>query len=66
MIGVIVNCLKANLYNKPDIHSGTICMLDMLTEVVIDEKESSDGFYKVYISSGIEGFCEKKYIAIRQ
>jgi hypothetical protein len=32
---------------------------------MIDEKESTEEFYKVCTAAGIEGFCMKKFIAIQ-
>jgi len=41
------------------------CEVDYQTELMIDENESTEEFYKVFTIAGIEGFCMKKFIAIR-
>lgn len=64
--GVVTDCLKLNIRKEPSANSGIVCAIDCLTEVTIDEKESTDEFYKICTVSGIEGFCMKKFIAIRQ
>lgn len=64
-IGVVTDCLKVNMYKEADIESVIMCKIPCLTEVVIDEEESTDTFYKIYTCAGIGGFCMKKYISIR-
>lgn len=65
-IGIVTGCLSLNVRKEPRMSSEIICLLDSLTEVLIDEKGSTDEFYKVTTASGIDGFCMKKYISIRQ
>jgi outer membrane biosynthesis protein TonB len=68
MIGVVVNCQKLNVRRRPRIDpnpASVIAVLKALTEVEIDEKKSTDDFYKIFTAAGVEGFCMKKFIAIR-
>lgn len=37
---------------------------DALTQVCVDFDASTEDFYKVRTSEGIEGFCMRKYIAL--
>ena len=46
--------------------SNVICTIPCLTKVMIDENESTANFYKVYMVSGIEGYCMKKFITISE
>lgn len=64
-IGVVTNCTKLNVREAPNKDSSIICTIDCLTEVMIDDEESTDDFYKVCIASGTEGFCMKNFISIR-
>ena len=64
VFGVVTNCIKLNVRNKPEIGSTKICTIWSDTKVMIDLKESTDEWYKVYLSEGINGFCMKKYISI--
>jgi len=64
-IGFVTNCKKLNVREKPRTDATIICEVDYQTEVMIDEKESTEEFYKVYTAAGVEGFCMKKFIAIR-
>lgn len=66
VVGIVTDCLKLNLRNKPD-HDATVLMvIPALTEVVIDMEASTDYFYKVCTAAGLAGFCMRKYIAIRK
>ena len=64
-IGFVTNCKKLNVREKPRTDATIICEVDYQTELVINEKESTEEFYKVCTAAGIEGFCMKKFIAIQ-
>lgn len=64
-IGSVSGCSKLNVRFRPNSNSDIVCTIDYNTEVMIDESESTNEYYKVYTSSGIEGFCIKKYIDIK-
>lgn len=61
-VGVVVNCRKLNVRTEPDKNSEAICTIDAGAEVIIDEAESTEEFYKVYTETGVEGFCMREYI----
>lgn len=63
--GIVTDCLKLNIRKEPNPNSRIVCAIDCLTEVVIDEEESTDEFYKICTVSGVEGFCMKKFITIQ-
>lgn len=64
-IGLVTNCKKLNVREKPTVEAQVVCEIVCSTELMIDEKESTEEFYKVCTASGIEGFCMKKFIAIQ-
>mgnify|MGYP002685185427 CR=1 FL=1 len=64
-IGLVSNCKKLNVREKPTVEAPVVCEIVCRTELMIDEKESTEEFYKVYTAAGIEGFCMKKFIAIQ-
>ena len=64
-IGLVSNCKKLNVREKPTVEAPVVCEIDCQTELMIDEKESTEEFYKVCTAVGIEGFCMKKFIAIQ-
>lgn len=64
--GVVTNCLRLNVRKSPSATAEIEYVIEALTEVSIDLKESTKDFYKVCTSAGVEGFCMKKFIAIKQ
>lgn len=64
--GVVTDCLKLNLREEADPDANVVTVIPALAEVVIDMEASTDSFYKVCTAAGIEGFCMRKYIAIRK
>lgn len=64
-IGVVADCITLNVRKEPDINSEVICSIPCLTEVVIDDSESTKDFYKVCTPAGIEGFCMVKFVKVR-
>lgn len=66
MFGVVTNCLRLNVRKSPSTTAEIEHVIEALTEVSIDLKESTNDFYKVCTSAGVEGFCMKKFIAIKQ
>lgn len=64
--GVVTNCMRLRVREKPDRNAAMICAIETLTKVVIDEDESTDEWYKVYLENGISGYCMKKFITVEQ
>lgn len=64
--GVVTNCLKLNVRENPNTDSKVVCEVSMLDELMIDEEASTDEWFKVYTEMGVEGFCMKKYISVKQ
>jgi len=64
-IGFVTNCKKLNVRKEPKTDSDIVCEIDYQTELMIDENESTEEFYKVFTAAGIEGFCMKKFIEIQ-
>lgn len=66
IIGVVVNCTRLNVREEPNAKADIVCVIEALDEVMIEEGASTDDFYKIYTTSGLEGFCMKKFIVIRE
>ena len=62
--GKISNCKKLNVRKLPSRDAGIVSELVEGSEVMIDEKESTALFYKIYTEHGIEGFCMKQFIKV--
>ena len=61
--GVIDGCVYAQVLDRPGYKADVICELPIGTEVMIDENESTDLFYKIYTATSLEGYCERIYIS---
>lgn len=61
-IGIVSDCKYLNVRSQPDKSSNTVHVLEAGTVVEIDTLNSSDEFYKVFISNEVEGYCMKKFI----
>lgn len=64
-VGKVSNCTKLNVRKDPDINADILFIIDKDTEVVIDNEESTEEWYKVIVNEQ-EGFCMKKYISLPQ
>lgn len=62
--GVVVKCTRLNVRKEPTPKADILCTVDANCEVVIDEANSTEDFYKVYTAAGIEGYCVKYFISI--
>ena len=49
-----------NIYSEPDFSSDIVCTLELPTQLVISEEESTKSFYKVYTEFGLAGFLRKE------
>lgn len=66
VIGVVTDCLKLNIRKKPSMDSKVVTVATCLDELEIDMGDSNDDWYAVCTAAGIEGFCMKKFVAVRQ
>lgn len=67
VIGVVVNCQKLRVRSEASANAdNTVIILDALSEVTVDEDASTEDFYKVCTVAGVEGFCMKKFIALKR
>lgn len=67
-IGTVIGCQKLNVRKESRLDSPIVCIIDCQTELTINEKESTEDFYKVSIDMGTEGFngyCMKKFITVQ-
>lgn len=63
-IGIVTNCKKLNIRKEPKPDAAIIGNVDCQTELMIDETESTDDFYKICTATGIEGFCMRKFVTV--
>lgn len=60
----VVNCDRLNIRCNPNIHSNVRCTVKAGTELMINKESSTDRWYSVCTSAGVEGFCMKDYIKV--
>ena len=66
VISVVTDFLKLNIREKPSKDSRVVTVVTCLDELEIDMGDSNDDWYAVCTAAGIEGFCMKKFVAVRQ
>ena len=63
----VVNCSLLRVRSAADssIVANVICEIPEGTEVQIDNTKSTEDFYAITTTVGVEGFCMKKFITIK-
>lgn len=64
-IGIVTGCSRLYVREKANKESKFLCIINQNAEVVIDTEKSTKDFYKVCTSTGVEGYCMKKFISIK-
>ena len=62
--GKIFGYEKLYVRKEPSVDSEPVGIVGINNDLAIDEYHSTDDFYKVYTSNGLEGYCVKKFIKI--
>lgn len=55
---------KLNIRQAPDLTAPVLIIIDHSVELLIDQNESTNDFYKVTTPEGIEGYCMKKFVTV--
>ena len=64
VIGVVSNCDRLNVREKPFKGANVLTILGGGCDIIINEHLSTEIFYHVQTRHGIQGFCQKDYISI--
>ena len=64
--GVVTDCMRLYVRKDPSADGEVVTVIDCLSKVMVDMEGSTDEFYKVCTASGAEGFCMRKYIALKR
>ena len=64
-IGTVVNCPRLRVRATASTNADVLCEIESGSEVTIDKAKSTKDFYAVCTSAGVEGFCMKKFIAVK-
>lgn len=60
--GKVINCTKLNVRETPSIDANVVCVLNTGAEIEINVEKSTDEWVNVYTTTGIEGYCMRKFI----
>lgn len=63
-INGMVNTDVLNVHEEPKENSEVLGIIDRTTNVLIDDAESTEDFYKICTETGLEGFCVKQFITV--
>lgn len=64
VVGVVTDCTRLNVREAPHSDAAVLGIITAATELIVLEDESTDEFYKICTSIGLEGYCMKKFITI--
>lgn len=62
--GKVNGCEALNIRKKPTINSDVADVIKKDSKVTVYLKDSTEDFYKIMTSKGVEGYCMKKFIKI--
>lgn len=66
IIGFVTGCIKLNIRKEPSIDAEVLCEVVATSPLSIDLENSTDEWLSVGTELGVEGFCMKKYVNIKQ
>lgn len=64
--GCVVDCSRLNVRKKPTVNAEVLTTVPRDSELVLDLIKSNEKWYKVATISGVEGYCMKQYIVIKE
>lgn len=65
LTAVVTNCFRLNIRKEPDKSADIVTVVDILTQLKVDEKQSTDNWYYVLDGNGNSGYCMKQYVSIK-
>ena len=65
-VGTVTGCSRLNIRQGPNIKSPILGEVTVLSELKIDESESTKEWFKVCTEKGVDGYCMKKYVSLNQ
>ena len=65
VVGVVTECESLNVRSEPNTECEVVSVLRVGSEVIVYEEDSTDDFYKVCTSAGLDGYCMKQYITVK-
>lgn len=66
LLGVVSGCKKLNVRKAAGLDADPVSVIKEGTMLVIDPAESTADWWKVYTEDGVEGFCMKQYVTVKE
>ena len=63
--GIVANCERLNIRLGPSMEAIAVYPAHAGEELMIDLRHSTDDWFNVCTSIGIEGFCKKEFVEIK-
>ena len=63
--GTVINCGSLNVREKPEADAAVLGVINAGTFVSINKEGSTAEWFKVTTEAGLEGYCVRKFIALR-
>lgn len=62
VIGMVSGCAKLNVRAEANLFSDVVCVLDNMSEIMINVDKSDKDWFYICTVSGIEGYCMRKFV----
>ena len=62
--GIVTDCVRLNVREDPNSTATILGTITASTELIVSKEESTDEYYKICTSAGLEGYCMKKFVTI--
>lgn len=66
LTGIVVNCETLKIRMSPNRYSETISEIAAGRELLVDNSQSNEEWFCVYLEFGVKGYCMRKYIEIKE
>lgn len=64
-VGIVIECETLRVRKEPSVDGEILTTIHKGSQVVIDLDKSTSDFYKISYVAGVEGYCMKKFIAVK-
>lgn len=64
-VGIVIECETLRVRKEPSLDGEILTTIHKGSQVVIDLDKSTKDFYKINYVAGVEGYCMKKFIAVK-
>lgn len=65
IVGIVIECETLRVRKEPSLDGEILTTIHKGSQVVIDLDKSTKDFYKISYVAGVEGYCMKKFIAVK-